>query len=336
MRRLHSAVKFLGLLGVGLVFLLSGCGGSSSTTYVPPQQVVVNGYTVDPNSGVAQLSLSALDDKNNLITSGVVQDAKVVDIQAEDINTGDPLPQVTGTARVCGQITAQQAVTCAMVLDATGSMASNDPNEMRKTAAKDFVARMTSSDLAGVASFSTDITPTDPYLAIHIWQDFTNDKAALESAIDDATQASGGTNLWDAVYDSVDWLMQQVSQNKVALILTDGEDNASTKTSQEAADYAVANGIKVYMIGLGDPTSLDFAEMQNVAALTGGLFAAAQDANELTKLFDGVFNASKASFCVEVEIRVNGAPPSPGTRVQGTINVTVNNKTLPVDFDVIF
>ena len=76
--------------------------------------------------------------------------------------------------------------------------------------------------------------------------------------------------------------------------------------------------------------------MQNVAAATGGLFAAASDASGLQALFDGMFNATKASFCIKVIFLVSGKPPTAGTRITGTLPFQVSGKPFSTDFDVVF
>ncbi len=319
---------------LGFLLLLSGCNLLSAGAPTPVK-VTLNGYTIDRSQGKVNFNLSAFDAQGNLIGQGTVENPQVTGLSAED-SSGSPVTGVQATATVCGQITVQQNVTCAITLDATGSMSSNDPNEDRNAAAKAFIDRMTAGDLAGVASFDTGTTPTGSYLAIHIWQDFTSDTAALKNAVDSATFAGSATNLWDAVYDDVDWLLTQSTSNRIALVLTDGLDNSSSKTAQEAADYATQHGIKVYMVGLGDPNSLDFTSMQDVATQTGGLFAVAQDPAQLTNLFDGIFNASKASFCITVTFTINGSPPPAGTHITGTLTFVLNGTPSKIDFDVIF
>lgn len=312
----------------GLV-LLAACGGGGSTPTGAPAKATLNGYTVDSN-GAARFSLSALDSSNNVLTSGSVANPSVSGLSVQGGGN------VNGTATICGQIAVQGNVTSAIVLDSTGSMTLTDKDKVRNTAAKSFVARMVGSDTASVSSFDTTTAPTTGYLAINLTQDFTSDKTALNAGIDSATAARGTTNLWDAAYDSVNLLKKASGNNKIALILTDGADNASTKASTDASTYASQNGVKMYMVGLGDSTSIDFSSMQAVAGATGGLFAAAKDPAALTSLFDGMFNATKAAFCITVQFTVNGAKPTPGTSITGKLNFQVQGKDFSVDFNTLF
>ncbi len=320
------------LASFAILLTLGGCGSLS----LEPANVTLNGYTIDQDTGTVNFNLSAFDYNDELITSGTVSQASVVVTRATDA-AGNPLSNVSAEAQVCGDITSHEAIVAVITLDATGSMADNDPTDQRNDAAKSFIDRLGPGDLAAVASFDTDTAPSAGFYAIHVWQDFTDDKESLYAAVDQATFAGGGTNLWDAVVDDVNLLATSTSDaEKVALVLTDGEDTDSFYTAADAASYAKDHGAKVYMIGLGDPNTLDFSEMQYVASETGGLFAAASDPDQLSNMFDGMFNASKASFCIAVRFSVNGAPPAPGTTISGILSFAVNGSSFDVDFTVTF
>ncbi|PZA07013.1 MULTISPECIES: VWA domain-containing protein [unclassified Meiothermus] len=308
-----------------LLSLVSACSSQNPI----PSKVSLNGYVVNRSEGSASFNLSALDANGAVLTVGRVENPGVNNLKVSNSSS------VVGTATICGQISVQKALNCLITLDSTGSMDSTDPNQKRRDAAKAFVGRLTPDDQAAVASFDASTSPTSSYLAIRLWQNFTADKDLLNAAIDQATFALGATNLWDAVYDGVD-LLRAKNGNRVQLVLTDGADNSSIKSSSQASDYARANGVKVYMVGLGDPSSLDFTRMQNVAAETGGLFAAVNDASGLQALFDGMFNATKASFCIKVIFLVDGKPPTAGMRITGTLAFQVSGKPFKTDFDVVF
>ncbi|WP_457638105.1 vWA domain-containing protein [Oceanithermus sp.] len=161
-----------------------------------------------------------MDVNGELLTSGVVSEPYVTVSGAWDA-AGNELYGVQGEAKVCGNITSHEAITAVITLDSTGSMDDSDPNGMRADAAKAFIDRLGPDDKAAVASFDSDTEPSPNYMAIHVWQDFTNDKTLLKNAVDNATFANGATNLWDAVYDDVNLLLTDTSSaEKVALVLT--------------------------------------------------------------------------------------------------------------------
>ena len=68
----------------------------------------------------------------------------------------------------------------------------------------------------------------------YIDQDFTNSVAKLQQALA-YFKPSGGTALYDAVIASADYLSKNGKRPKqVLLIITDGEDNASSATLEQA------------------------------------------------------------------------------------------------------
>ncbi|THF71896.1 hypothetical protein E7T06_00555 [Deinococcus sp. Arct2-2] len=103
--------------------------------------VQVNGTRVINNTTI-QFGVTTL------AASTVVSTGKIDKVTVMFTTTG-----ITGTANVCGQIAAQNVVTAAVTLDATGSMVDNDPNKDRNVAAKAFVDRLTGASQAAILSF---------------------------------------------------------------------------------------------------------------------------------------------------------------------------------------
>lgn len=307
----RSAVSIL------VVALLLSLGACSTASYPQPDSITVNGYVTDTTQGKVDFNVSALAN-GQVITTGQITAARTT------VSTSG----YSGNASICGQFVVNNRITAAVTLDSTGSMSWNDPNNLRNGAAKTFIDRMSNQDKAAVASFDTRTTPSQGFRAIMVWEPLTSDQNRLKQAIDSATFARGNTNLWDAVADSADLVTNNVGP--VALVLTDGEDNSSRLTYLDAANYAKNKGVKVYMLGLGQTND---AEMQEVARVTGGTFARADDPAQLDQLFNNIFNAMRGAFCVSVVFTPN---PTPGTRITGTLYVTVNGKEVSTDYDVTF
>jgi Ca-activated chloride channel homolog len=318
------------LVLTGLAGLMMACGAVGDT----PSKATVNGYTFSNKAaGQVNLSVSALDSNDRVLSSGTISDPNAASLTEAPAGT-------TATAKVCGQITGSTSgnLRVAVSLDSTGSMDGNDPptteNDLtttkRNQAAKTFVSRMAATDQAAVASFDTSTEATSPYSAIKVTQVFTSNKTLLNTGVDAATDARGGTPLWMAAFDSVD-LASAATGNKVALVLTDGGDTEGGKTPEEVINNAKAKGVRVFMIGLG--SSLDDSEMQQVAAGTNGLYSSAEDAAQLTGLFNGVFNATQGAGCIETTF----APvPKLGQKVAGTLSFKVNGVPLSAPFNVQF
>ena len=85
-------------------------------------------------------------------------------------------------------------------------------------------------------------------------QDFTNDLLKLKEALE-KIDARGGTALYDALVASAEQLQEYARlERKVLFVVTDGEDNASRDTLEQAVKHLQEeNGPSVYAIGiLGD------------------------------------------------------------------------------------
>ena len=220
-------------------------------------------------------------------------------------------------------------------------MSSSDPNKLRSTAAKAFLARLGSTDVAAVSSFDTGTYATSGYLAIRIYGGgFTSNQTKLYACVDSASFDNGSTNLWDAAYDCVQLDVTHTGTNLVSLVLTDGGDNSSTKTLQNAIDYAIAQNVRTDMVALDAYGSLDGtpeeANMKQIAQQTGGFYARADSASQISALFDKVFNASHASGCVNATFQVHGAVPTAGTIIVGTMSFKANGSLVSGPFRVTF
>ncbi|ANE43909.1 vWA domain-containing protein [Deinococcus puniceus] len=231
-------------------------------------------------------------------------------------------PGVTGSASICGQITAQNVVTAAVSLDATGSMSSTDPAQNRKLAAKAFVDRLTGDSQAAVLSFEASSTPSAGLLASRLQQAMTGDKALLNTAIDKATYASGSTNFYDAVVDAVKVAKESGRTNPIVLALTDGIDNASSNTANQAIAYAKTNSVPVYAVGLDATNTINFSEMERIASETGGLFRSNISSADLNDYFSKLYNAFTAQGCVQINL---AAAPATGSAIEGTLTLDITD-----------
>lgn len=229
---------------------------------------------------------------------------------------------VSGTVSVCGQVSVQNTVTAAVTLDATGSMSSTDPDVKRRAAAKAFVARMTGDSQAAVLSFEASSAPSAGLIGSRLHQDLTSDQTALNRAIDNATYASGTTNFYDAVVDAVKVASRAGRPSPIVLALTDGIDNRSSHSPDDAIAAAKAAGVPVYAIGLDATGTLDFTQMERIASETGGLFRSNIAAGDLDAYFSQLYNAFTAQGCLELNL---AAAPAPGTTVAGTLSVDVTD-----------
>jgi Ca-activated chloride channel family protein len=138
-------------------------------------------------------------------------------------------------------------VSIAMVVDNSGSMARKRPSVNKS--ALDLIEASNPQDEAFVVNFSDEA---------FIDQEFTSDVNKLRDGLGHI-ESRGGTALYDAVVASADKLAEDAKRPKQVLILiTDGEDNASTlNLEQTIRRVQQLSGPVIYSIGLlfGDEMS---------------------------------------------------------------------------------
>src|SRR5262249_30892935 len=106
-------------------------------------------------------------------------------------------------------------------------------------------------------------------------QDFTNNLLKMKEALE-KIDSKGGTALFDAVVATADHLKKNARlEKKVIFVVTDGEDNASRETLEQAVKHLQEeNGPSVYAIGiLGDEEHPKRARraLDIMAQRTGGI-----------------------------------------------------------------
>jgi Ca-activated chloride channel family protein len=138
-------------------------------------------------------------------------------------------------------------VSIALVIDNSGSMYKKRPSVNKS--ALDLIAASNPQDEAFVVNFSDEA---------FIDQDFTGDVSKLRDGLSHI-DSRGGTALYDAVVASADHLVTDAKRPKQVLVLiTDGEDNASTlNLVQTIRRVQELSGPVIYSIGLlfGDEMS---------------------------------------------------------------------------------
>jgi len=155
-------------------------------------------------------------------------------------------------------------VAMGIVIDNSGSM--REKRAKVNQAALNLVRSSNPQDEVFVVNFN------DEY---YLDQDFTNDLLKLKEALE-KIDAKGGTALYEAVVASADHLKRNARlERKVLFVVTDGEDNASRETLEQAVkQLQEENGPSVYAIGiLGDEEHPKRAKraLEIIAQRTGGL-----------------------------------------------------------------
>jgi Ca-activated chloride channel family protein len=158
-------------------------------------------------------------------------------------------------------------VSIGLLIDSSGSM--YDKRDAVDKASLDLVKLSNPKDEEFLVDFSTEA---------FIDQDFTTSLAKLQTGLS-YIKSSGGTAAYDALVASADYLSKNAKNPKqVLIIITDGEDNASSATLEQTIrriqDF---DGPVIYSVGLlfGEDTDRREARharqvLENLSAQTGG------------------------------------------------------------------
>ena len=122
---------------------------------------------------------------------------------------------------------------------------------------------------------------------------FTDDLEVVRELLQEAQIRMLGprTMLGDAIGLSINLFERSEVEERVLIVLTDGNDTGSLVPPERAAEIARDNGVVVHTIAIGDPgavgeQALDEKTLKNIAALTGGGYFHANDTEELEAIYD--------------------------------------------------
>jgi hypothetical protein len=165
-----------------------------------------------------------------------------------------------------------------LVFDASGSM-SGVGQAGAKQAGHGFIDLMDGvNDEAAVLWFTSVVT---------LYQQMTSNKPMLHSAVD-ALPASGMTAVWDGGYAGlIELINNGVNQCRAVILMTDGPDNASTRTPAEIIALAKRHIIPIFTVGLG--SVLDSDDLQMIADSTGGRYYQTSDAAQLAAMYREIY-----------------------------------------------
>ena len=179
-----------------------------------------------------------------------------------------------------------------VAVDLSGSMEAQDftdkdgNNVDRLTAVKqvldEFFARR-DGDRVGLILFGS---------AAFIQVPFTDDLDVVRELLDEAQIRMLGprTMLGDAMGLAINLFERSKVDERVLIVLTDGNDTGSLVPPERAAEIARDNGVVVYTIAIGDPTAageqaLDEKTLESIASITNGEYFHANDRQELEAIY---------------------------------------------------
>lgn len=364
--------RYYRYIGFGLTFALLatfgvGCDLLGGDDEPEADDVVVVGTNVGDDfqeTGEFGLSATPLDKGGSSILS------ENVDAQVEIDDPEDSTSSSSAKASIEARVTVNRVnqpsndpLAVSLVFDASGSLASNDPDGLRKEGGKAFVDELESIGReyeAAVFEYSTDLfsscvpDPQAPFDCSYLWQDFTNDAVALKDSIDQV-RASGSTPTYGSLLEVLGYSEAErpkADYEKAIILFSDGQPNDDNLAARRDSVCNVEIPEKespVWAIGLGagndhpdedntDPTAV--REMNRLASCSdqGGAYVGINpdpDSAEqsIRDRFSGFATASaQGSITFNVEITSGLSQLQAGDTVRGKLSVTSGGQTVKGSF----
>jgi Ca-activated chloride channel homolog len=179
-------------------------------------------------------------------------------------------------------------VAIGVVIDNSGSM--REKREKVNKAALNLVRSSNPQDQVCVVNFN------DEY---YLDQDFTSSIPKLKEALE-KVEARGGTALYDAIVATAEHLAKNARlQKKVLFVVTDGEDNASQESLEQAVQrLQQENGPTVYAIGLLGEERARRARraLQTIAEHTGGVAFLPKTLDEVDEISSTIAHEIRSQY----------------------------------------
>lgn len=183
-----------------------------------------------------------------------------------------------------------------LILDVSGSMHESNKIGIVKSIVQAFIEARKDDKLA--LSVFGDFA----YVAVPL----TFDKHSLLdllSRLDAGVAGVHQTALYEALYLSSNIFKTSTSPNKIAILLTDGMDNAGTVPMDVAIKTAQKYHIKVYTIGVGGSNDYNPNVLQTIAKETGGIFFEANSKQRLEEIYHQIDSLEKSEITADKYVK---------------------------------
>ncbi len=177
-----------------------------------------------------------------------------------------------------------------LILDASGSMAEYNKFDIVKSIVNEFIDKREHDKLA--LSIFADFA----YVAVPLTYDKNSIKRLL-NRIEVGIAGRQRTALYEALFLSSNLFKTSRAKEKIAILLTDGMDNAQNIPLSVAINTAKKYGIKVYTIGVGQE-GMDFnpSVLQKIAKETGGKYFVGNSVNRLQEIYSTINRLEKSEI----------------------------------------
>jgi hypothetical protein len=222
-------------------------------------------------------------------------------------------------------------VASAILIDDSGSMSSSDPDRQRAYAAQLFWRDILSArvgNLVALLDFGRgDTQPTPGFVQTNLLAGFTADEAVLEAGLSQVQAvAGGGTPLYESAEEVIAWMDTTTPPTfqRTLVLITDGKPR-DLRAKESVFATAARAQVRIFAVGIGaaarpDRNASAVMLVQELASLTGGIYAAADHAGELQTILQTLAQSASPARLL-VNLRLTPAP-APGATMAGTVSIS--------------
>ena len=179
-----------------------------------------------------------------------------------------------------------------LIVDNSGSMASNDPQNIRVSAAKLFVDLSQDGDRIGLVNLGDDTRIVKKLTTIMPWLDHTRyGRRELKDALQSSGEPKGATPMGTALRHAYNMLDETApGRRQFVVMLTDGKPEGESPEilNSVLADFRKKRFWTIFPIALGDAPDMNFLN-NDVARPTGGQAFKAQTPVDLIRVYTEIF-----------------------------------------------
>ena len=250
-------------------------------------------------TNLVMLPITVVDRHDRIVTGLTKEHFTVYDNgarQSIDFFTSEDLPSTVG-----------------LLIDSSSSM--RGKRETVTAAATGFAAMSHPLDELFTLNFNEAVWPGLPPRVA-----FAENAEQLRAALS-AAPAQGMTALYDAVYRGLDHLELGTRGRKALIVVSDGGDNASSRTIDAVLEHARRTGVAIYAVTLRDPDNPDARPgvLKKLASETGGTVFKAKDTAEVADSFAQIAREIRSGYTIGF------SPSNPSDEGFHAVRVVVND-----------
>ena len=206
----------------------------------------------------------------------VVSVSKAADLGARDVVVRENGLRVAGV-RVEPLASSGLRFGVVLALDASESM-TGAPAAAALQSARAFVTHRSAAEAVGIVAFNGEIS---------VLRGLTRNEGDLRSALATQPLLGYGTRIHDSLVRSLALLREARLSSGSIVLLSDGADIGSVHSLDEAVAAAKKQQIRIFTVGLRSG-AFDAEPLRSIAEQTGGSYAEARSAAELTSIYEAL------------------------------------------------